>query len=946
MPNSRWRFSVAIWPTVLLSNEVAQAVQMVQTWESSNKSLIKRITKKEIRRCAVLEVVETLEKILETVVYPEREKKLIQHIWEILKCTATNEEDQRASGYPIVLTDLKLYNITQVQNKILTMLDALLRAGDAFPNGTTLIVEEEYTQSQRVALEKVVKTIQDLFETVVRDFLPETVRESVERLENEGDDESLLFTSAIELPSAASDLFWHARRIRTLLKTTSPSWNIPHSLEARRRLTFFCNSMFMDMPSPPSLRASRALTVLTPFYRETVAFSKKELQQTNEDGITMLYYLQQIFPDQWTNMIERLGLTERQLWSPEGKDGKYVSHWASFRGQTLLRTVRGIMYNREALLLLAKLEEDGEHGQLMSDPEIEAICDLKFQYVVACQVYGEQKKSGDPSAKLITELLQQYPALRVAYVDTINKKHYSVLVKWDFLLGREQEVYRIELPGPMRLGEGKPENQNHSIIFSRGDALQAMDMNQDFYLEEALKMRNFLEEFGELRGRGTTVQTSPRVILGMREHVFTGGVSSLAHFMSSQETAFVTLGQRVLASPLRVRMHYGHPDVFDRLWVLSRGGVSKASPGINLSEDIFAGFNVTLRGGSVSHHEYIQAGKGRDVGLSQIAAFEAKVASGNGEQTLSRDLYRLGHRVDIFRCFSLYFTTVGFFFSTLLTALTVFAFLWGRCYLALSGVEATLALLSPSATWQALTAALNQQLLIQLGVLTALPMLAESILENGLLPALWEQVMMQLQLASVFFTFSMGTRAHYFARTVMHGGATYRATGRGFVVIHESFAKSYRFFSRSHFLQAFEVIILLLLYRSYASLATGLAWSLITVSAIFLAFSWALAPFIFNPSGFDWLKLVEDWKVLYAWLWNPATPLTSGDQSWEVWWHKEFEHLKKTGHWGRLTQALLFLRFFFFQWAICYQVCIVSCISFPFRPVLNLFHVWSTAECK
>jgi callose synthase len=77
------------------------------------------------------------------------------------------------------------------------------------------------------------------------------------------------------------------------------------------------------------------------------------------------------------------------------------------------------------------------------------------------------------------------------------------------------------------------------------------------------------------------------------------------------------------------------------------------------------GFNSTLREGNVTHHEYIQVGKGRDVGLQQISTFEAKIANGNGEQTLSRDMYRLGHRFDFFRMLSCYFTTVGFYFSTL-----------------------------------------------------------------------------------------------------------------------------------------------------------------------------------------------------------------------------------------------------------------------------------------
>jgi callose synthase len=70
-------------------------------------------------------------------------------------------------------------------------------------------------------------------------------------------------------------------------------------------------------------------------------------------------------------------------------------------------------------------------------------------------------------------------------------------------------------------------------------------MNQDHYLEEAFKMRNLLQEFLRNRGR------RPPTILGLREHIFTGSVSSLAWFMSYQETSFVTIGQRLLANPLR-----------------------------------------------------------------------------------------------------------------------------------------------------------------------------------------------------------------------------------------------------------------------------------------------------------------------------------------------------------------------------------------------------------
>lgn len=39
-------------------------------------------------------------------------------------------------------------------------------------------------------------------------------------------------------------------------------------------------------------------------------------------------------------------------------------------------------------------------------------------------------------------------------------------------------------------------------------------------------------------------------------------------------------------------MHYGHPDVFDRIFHITRGGISKSSRIINISEDIFAGILV------------------------------------------------------------------------------------------------------------------------------------------------------------------------------------------------------------------------------------------------------------------------------------------------------------------------------------------------------------------
>jgi callose synthase len=434
-------------------------------------------------------------------------------------------------------------------------------------------------------------------------------------------------------------------------------------------------------------------------------------------------------------------------------------------------------------------------------------------------------------------------------------------------------------------------------------------------LEEALKIRNLLQEFHQHQGR------RPPTILGLREHIFTGSVSSLAWFMSYQETSFVTIGQRLLASPLRVRFHYGHPDVFDRIFHITRGGISKASKTINLSEDVFAGFNSTLRRGCITYNEYMQVGKGRDVGLNQISKFEAKVANGNSEQTLSRDVHRLGRQFDFFRMLSCYFTTVGFYFSSLISVIGIYVFLYGQLYLVLSGLEKALLLEAKMRNIQSLETALASQSFIQLGLLTGLPMVMEIGLEKGFLTAFKDFVLMQLQLASVFFTFSLGTKTHYYGRTILHGGAKYRPTGRKVVVFHASFTENYRLYSRSHFVKGFEILLLLIVYdlfrRSYES---SMAYVLITYSIWFMSITWLFAPFLFNPSGFSWGKIVDDWKDWNKWIRQQGGIGVQPDKSWESWWDDEQAHLRRSGLGSRLIEILLSLRFLIYQYGLVYHL--------------------------
>ncbi|KAK1258888.1 Callose synthase 7 [Acorus gramineus] len=723
-------------------------------------------------------------------------------------------------------------------------------------------------------------------------------------------------------------------RLHLLLTVKESAINVPVNLDARRRITFFANSLFMNMPDAPKVGNMLSFSVLTPYFNEDVIYSQEELTKDNEDGISILFYLQKIYPDEWQNFLARINAPNDETALRLNMED--VRKWVSYRGQTLSRTVRGMMYYRQALELQCFLDmaEDsdifGGYRTRNDNDQMKnysrAVADMKFTYVVSCQVYGAQKKSTGRDfscSQNILNLMLTYSSLRVAYIDegeeTVNGKseklYYSVLVKGGEKY--DEEIYRIKLPGPpTTIGEGKPENQNHAIIFTRGEALQTIDMNQDSYLEEAFKMRNVLEEF-----RKSHHGPCPPTIVGLREHIFTGSVSSLAWFMSNQETSFVTIGQRILASPLRVRFHYGHPDIFDRIFHITRGGISKASKYINLSEDIFSGFNSTLRGGNIIHREYMQVGKGRDVGLNQISLFEAKVANGNGEQTLSRDVYRLGRRFDFYRMLSFYFTTVGFYFSSMVTVLTVYIFLYGRLYLVMSGLEKAI-LDDPSIQQnKSLESALASQSVFQLGLLLVLPMVMETGLEKGFRTALGDFIIMQLQLASVFFTFQLGTKAHYYGRTILHGGSKYRATGRGFVVFHAKFADNYRRYSRSHFVKGLELMILLIVYQVYGhSYRSSNVYLFVTFSIWFLVVSWLFAPFVFNPSGFEWQKTVDDWTDWKKWLGNRGGIGLPQDRSWESWWDGEQEHLKNTDIRGRVLEIILALRFLIYQYGIVYHL--------------------------
>ncbi|OCH83542.1 glycosyl transferase, partial [Obba rivulosa] len=265
--------------------------------------------------------------------------------------------------------------------------------------------------------------------------------------------------------------------------------------------------------------------------------------------------------------------------------------------------------------------------------ELERMARRKFKLVISMQRRSKFNREEQENTEF---LLCVYPDLQIAYLEEEparkeggDPRLFSALIDGhsEFIpeTGRPLPKFRIELPGNPILGEGKSDNQNHAIIFYRGEYLQLIDANQDNCLEECLKIRNVLGEFEEYSvSTQSPYAQSPVAIVGAREYIFSENIGILGDLAAGKEQTFGTLTAQSLAW-ICGKLHYGLPDFLNAISMTTRGGVSKARKGLHLNEDIYTGMNAFGRGGPIEHTEYYQCGKGRDLGFGTILNFQTKI---------------------------------------------------------------------------------------------------------------------------------------------------------------------------------------------------------------------------------------------------------------------------------------------------------------------------------
>lgn len=527
----------------------------------------------------------------------------------------------------------------------------------------------------------------------------------------------------------------------------------PPGSEAARRISFFAQSLTTAIPEPLAVDAMPTFTVLTPHYSEKILLSLREIirEEDQNTRVTLLEYLKQLHPVEWDNFVrdtkilaeESADLDDNEKGDKKTDDIPFYTIgfksaapeytlrtriWASLRAQTLYRTVSGFMNYSKAIKLLYRVENP-EVVQLFGgnterlERELERMARRKFRFVVSMQRYSKFSKEEIENTEF---LLRAYPDLQIAYLDEERPRKeggepriFSALIDGHSEImpdGKRRPKFRIELPGNPILGDGKSDNQNHAIVFHRGEYLQLIDANQDNYLEECLKIRNILGEFEDYRvptanpyGPEGSKEFSkdPIAIVGAREYIFSENIGILGDIAAGKEQTFGTLAARSMAF-IGGKLHYGHPDFLNAIFMTTRGGVSKAQKGLHLNEDIYAGMNAFGRGGKIKHTEYYQVrrssssafswlidwcvsqcGKGRDLGFGTILNFQTKIGSGMGEQMLSREYYYLGTQLPMDRFLTFYYGHPGFHINNILVILSVQLFMFTLVFLGTLNKELT-----------------------------------------------------------------------------------------------------------------------------------------------------------------------------------------------------------------------------------------------------------------
>ncbi|KAF7837120.1 callose synthase 9 [Senna tora] len=320
MPKNSGDLPLVQWPLFLLASKIFLAKDIAVESRDTQDELWDRISRDDYMKYAVQECYYAIKLIL-TEILDDVGRMWVERVYDDINTSITKKA---------IHVDFQLNKLPLLISRVSALMG--------------ILKEPETPELERGA----VKAVQDLYDVVTHDVLSINMREHYDtwNLLSKARKEGRLFAK-LKWPNNA-DLRAQVKRLHSLLTIQHSGSNIPKNLEARRRLEFFANSLFMKMPVAKLVREMLSFSVFTPYYSEIVLYSMSELLKKNEDGISILFYLQKIYPDEWKNFLARIGRDEDALDSElfdNPSDILELRFWASYRGQTLARTGNGFFLN-------------------------------------------------------------------------------------------------------------------------------------------------------------------------------------------------------------------------------------------------------------------------------------------------------------------------------------------------------------------------------------------------------------------------------------------------------------------------------------------------------------------------------------------------------------------------------------------------------------------------
>mmetsp|Transcript_61949 Transcript_61949/g.191995 ORF Transcript_61949/g.191995 Transcript_61949/m.191995 type:complete len:1242 (+) Transcript_61949:535-4260(+) len=642
-----------------------------------------------------------------------------------------------------------------------------------------------------------------------------------------------------------------------------------------------------------------SLSQIIPVYGETIILEEKNLMQTDGVNTNLGFLISQ-FDNEWEMLARRLSKDPVSLYhsfvsgslrekaDSEGKQnpGKAkeaadlimeVRLWASMRAQTVARTIVGAIRYHEVLSLVPGIMppdtfEDAEDCKRKSREQLEKCTEL----ILAHQTYGrkrkDKKKGPQDSDQDVQYLMRKYSdkpfylvidyneqemedGLRKKVRDFVEKQYDGFKGRLQFasvLLQARQQTTGSQLADedglevvsalprryPLLVGkgdfrtQGKAGNQLGALRFARGHYLQMMDSNMGAFLGEACKVPFVLRRFCPYNYNRASVSAR---IIGFREFIFTERHGTVGNIMASSEFSFGTICQRFLAG-LGARMHYGHPDFLDGFWASNRGSLSKASPAINLSEDIFAGFNVAMRGERSDHVDTLAWEKGREASFNSSSLFFSKISGGNAGVMRSRDLKIISESLSIVDNFSFFFASIGFYLNNLLIDKSVM--LYVLLFVLLSFSSKTLEEVGDRFSL------LASEWAASMGIVAMFPRFMELTLEYGILEGML-RFGPSVPGCMAMFTFINKSIASAVQETMITGKAKYIGTGRPNANTHYDWRECYFIYVKSHYYPALNVCYI---YTLYFLLAQRLHLDSLPMFMVMISvLMWLVAPVLFCP---------------------------------------------------------------------------------------------------